>query len=252
MVLAPAHLGSKGRAAFVFVGNFPYTKSRLWSYFMKHILKKTISNLKHLLASSNKNNSGFTLVELLVTLSILAVFYGLIITNFSYWRGPQYVKVSGNELATTINRMHSSALSARSVSGNPARYYILSLTSGVAAKSYVLQAISAGSTQDVFTNPLETMQIPGGAYIQSLRVVDKSAAITTPACVQIVFSLPFGRTYIDGGCTFGTDKGQTIAKTQSQLDTLSNASLQVVIGRAGTTTVRTVSLDGVTGRVDVQ
>lgn len=238
---------------FVFVGNFSYTKDNLRPYFMKHTLKKIPSSLKRLFSSA-EHSKGFTLVELLVTLTILAVFYGLIITNFSYWRGPQYVKVSGNELATTINRIHSSALSARSVANNPAKYYIIKLTSGVAEKSYVLQAVSAGSSGDMFTDPLETMQIPGGAYIQSLRVADKSAppTITTPSCVQIVFSLPFGRTYIDGGCTFGTGTGQTIAKTQSQLDALANASLQVVIGRAGTSTIRTVSLDGITGRVDVQ
>lgn len=223
---------------------------------MKHILKNTHLPIQDLLRSRRLSGSsheqGFTLIELLVTLAILAIFYGLIITNFAYWRGPQYVKVSGNEMATTINRLHSNALSARSVASNPAKYFILQLTSGTTATSYVIQAISTGATQDLFTNPLETMKIPGGAYIQSLRLTDKGAAVTTPACVQIVFSLPFGRSYLDGGCTFGTGTGQSITKTQSQLDAFANAKLDIVIARAGTTTVRTVSVDGISGKVDVQ
>lgn len=223
---------------------------------MKHILKNIHSLINNSLCaplvSRGNSQQGFTLIELLITLAILAIFYGLIITNFAYWRGPQYVKVSGNELATTVNRLHSNALSARSVAGNPAKYFILQLTSGTSATSYVMQAISAGSTQDLFTNPLETFKIQGGAYIQSLRLTDKGAVVTTPGCVQVVFALPFGRAYLDGGCSFGTGSGQTISKTQSQLDAFANAKLDVVIGRAGTSTIRTVSIDGISGKVDVQ
>lgn len=231
-------------------------------YTLKHIPPYSLRNFRPSLffrrgsssgfGSVLSDDEGFTLIELLVTLAILAVFYGLIITNFAAWRGPQYVKVSGNELATTINRLHSNALSARSVADNPAKYFILQLTSGTSATSYVIQAVSTGATQDIFTSPLETLKIQGGAYIQSLRLTDKGAAVTTPGCVQIVFALPFGRSYIDGGCTFGSGTGQTISKTQSQLDAFANAKLDVVIGRAGTTTIRTVSIDGITGKVDVQ
>lgn len=223
---------------------------------MKHTLKNitssSICQFRDFLFPHGAKGEGFTLIELIVTLAILAVFYGLIITNFAYWRGPQYVKVSGNELATQINRLHSNALSARSVADNPAKYFILQLTSGTAATSYIAQAASAGSTQDLFTTPFETFKIQGGAYIQSLRLTDKGAVVTTPACVQIVFSLPFGRAYLDGSCSFGTGGGQTISKTQSQLDAFANAKLEIVIARAGTSVIRTVSIDGISGKVDVQ
>ncbi len=193
------------------------------------------------------SRSGFTLVELLVTLSIIAVFAAMMIVNFSNWRGPQFVKLAANELATNVSKLRSNSLSARSVLGNPAKFYILKLTSGATASQYVVQSVSSSSPQDIFTDPLETIHMPGGTVIQSLTLVDKNNNSTTPACVQIVFALPFGRTYLDGSCSFSAT-----AKSSSQLDAFVNSNLQVIVARSGTTSTKTIIVDGISGRVEIQ
>lgn len=191
-------------------------------------------------------NAGFTLVELLVTLAILAAFYGLVLANYANWRGPQYVKVSANELSTNLSKLRSFALSARNLNGNPAKMYVLQLSTGAPAQ-YVVQGLEAAASQDIYRNAIETVVLPGGAVIQSLRLVPKGGgAATSPTCVQVAFTLPFGRTYINPGCDF------SVPKTDSELDALADANLQVTLGRAGTGLTKTVVVEAVSGQIYTQ
>lgn len=199
--------------------------------------------------SPESYQTGFTLVELLVVISILALFYGLIVANFSVWRGPQYVKVAANELATNINKLHSYSLSARSIDGTPANYYIVQFNTGAANTTYPVQAISATTPNPTFVNPVETIRFPGLVYVQELDYTNQSNTVTKPACVQVVFALPYGRTYIDPACSFNA--GST-SKLLGELDSLANTKLSIILGRPGISNTKTVTVDAATGRVEIQ
>lgn len=188
---------------------------------------------------------GFTLVELLVTLAILAVFYGLVLANYASWRGPQYVKVSANELATQVSKMRSFALSARNLNGNPAKMYVLRLGEDTPT-SYAQQGLAAAAGGDIFEPALETHFLPGGAAITGLTLTSKTGTVSHPTCVQIAFTLPFGRTYLNPVCDFN------VPKTASALDALADGKLQVDIGRNGTSLTKQVILDAVSGQVYIQ
>lgn len=193
--------------------------------------------------------SGFTLIELLVVVSILALFYGLIVANFSVWRGPQSIKVAANELATNINKLHSYSLSARSINGTPANYYIVQFNTGTANTSYPIQAIAATTPTPTFINPVETIRFPGLVYVKQLDYTNQAGTVTTPACVQVVFSLPYGRTYIDPSCSFNS--GST-SKLLGELDSLTNTKLSIILGRPGIPDTKTITVDAATGRVQTQ
>lgn len=195
------------------------------------------------------SQAGFTLVELLVVVSILALFYGLIVANFSVWRGPQSIKVAANELATNINKLHSYSLSARSINGTPANYYIVQFNTGTANVSYPIQAISATSPTPTFINPVEIIRFPGLVYVKQLDYTNQAGTVTSPACVQIVFSLPYGRTYIDPNCSFNS--GST-SKLLGELDSLTNTKLSIILGRPGIPDTKTIMVDAATGRVQTQ
>jgi prepilin-type N-terminal cleavage/methylation domain-containing protein len=193
--------------------------------------------------------AGFTLVELLVTISILALFYGLIMANFSVWRGPQYVKVAASELATNINKLHSYSLSARSLNQTPVNYYIVQFDIGTTHATYPIQAITATTPNPTFVNPVETVRFPGLVYVQELSYTDRSNVVTKPACVQVVFALPYGRTYIDPACSF---KSGSTSKLLGELDNLANTKLSIVLARPGISNTKTVTVDAATGRVEIQ
>ncbi len=195
--------------------------------------------------SNTVSEAGFTLLELLVTLAILALFYGLILTNFSVWRGPQYVKVSANELITNASKIRSYALSARNLQGNPAKLYVLKFTTAQPGV-YQVQGLAAGPSGDVYYDAVETIRLPGGAVIQDITLVSPAGATTHPTCMQLAFALPFGRTHMNPSCDFDQPK------SPSSLDALGNAVLRVQIGRPGVSVTRTLVVDGVTGRMEIQ
>ncbi len=193
----------------------------------------------------HKMNAGFTLIELLVTMAILAAFYGLIMANFAAWRGPQYIKVSANELATNINKVHSSSLSAKSLNGNPARLYVLefSLTNPT---SYKIQGLEINSPVDVFHDSIEKVVFSGGVVIQDIVLTDKNGGVSHPNCLQLAFTLPFGQAYMNSACDFSTEK------TDSTLANLANSQLTLVLAQRATSITKSVMVDGITGRVTIQ
>ncbi len=215
-------------------------------YFKLHTSQKPSHTYR---ANKRVQQAGFTLVELLVVVSILAVFYGLIVANFSQWRGPQSIKVAANELATNINKLHSYSLSARSINGTPANYYIAQFNTGTTNTSYPIQAIAATTPTPTFINPVEIIRFPGLVYVKELDYTDQAGTVTAPACVQVVFALPYGRTYIDPSCSF---TASSTSKLLGELDGLANTKLSVVLGRPGIPDTKTITVDAATGRVQTQ
>jgi prepilin-type N-terminal cleavage/methylation domain-containing protein len=194
--------------------------------------------------------AGFTLVELMVVVTILALFYGMVATNFNVWRGPQFVKLGVREIATNVNKARSYALSARNMNGNPAKFYIVRFQKTGTTNSYTLEGIATDSSgADVFYSSLERYPLPGNSYVQNLTVTKPSGAVSNPDCVQVGFSLPYGRTFVEssGSCAF-----QTNSQSLSELDLLANTQLVITLGRAGGTDTKTVTIDGVSGRVQNQ
>lgn len=211
---------------------------------MKHKRFTVLSGFSLRSASGAASEQGFTLIELLVTLSILAVFYGLVLANFTYWRGPQYVKGSANELATAFSRVRSYALSARSLDGNPVKLYVIQLNTN--QSSYKIQGLESVTGGDVYKDPVETLYFQGATIVQDIALTSASGTVTHPACLQIAYSLPFGRVYMNSACDFN------VTKTASALDALANQQLTVTLAKAGISTTKTVSLDGVSGRITIQ
>lgn len=211
----------------------------------KQIFKTSLANR----FVGGRGEAGFTLVELLVVVSILALFYGLIVANFSVWRGPQYVKAAANELATNINKLHSYSLSARSINGIPANYYIVQLNTGSANTTYPIQAIVATTPTPTFINPVETIRFPGAVYVRQLDYTDQAGVVTQQSCMQVVFALPYGRTFLDPNCSFNA--GDT-SKLLGELDGITNTKLTITLGRPGIPDTRTVTVDAASGRVEIQ
>lgn len=214
--------------------------------------------MKQKLQNTKIKAAGFTVIELLVVLAIFAVLIGLFMVNFAGLRGPRNLRIAQNELSSSIRKVQSYVLSARSipVTGNPApKFYImkfrLSTTTG-----YVIQAVD--STYTSYPS-IESPTFPKGISYQStppgslfVTDLDGTNIITNPLCVQVVFALPFGRIYIDDVAS-GTDCNiSPKLNDPGYLASISNRIFKVTLKDPASLQTRSVILNGVTGTVTMQ
>lgn len=210
----------------------------------------------------NTYKSGFTLVELLVVISIMATLTGLFLVNFAGLRGPRNLRIAQNELVTNIRKIQSYTLSARDVSLDlAARYYILRLRTGQG--TYEIQAVGVNKITGTPTyydgssaaQPfIETLRMPTGITVNSLAL--KNAAGTTinpvPQCVQIGFALPFAKTYIEYNAVSTSCNFSTITTNAATLDAKANHTLTITLRDQASNTNRVVVVRGVTGVIEGQ
>ncbi len=144
---------------------------------------------------------GFTIIELLVVISIMGLFATVVLVNYNQLRAERSKKIARHELATNIRKTQSYTLSGRlSNTGVPVRFYIIKLTAN--SDSYEIQSIdnTAPSTAEPVT--VETLNYPDFTPLKELWLSMPDEDDANVACAQIAFSLPFGKTYIDPDCQF--------------------------------------------------
>lgn len=144
------------------------------------------------------NQFGFTIVELMVVLTIMVMLATVIIIDFNRQRGARNILIAKNETITNLRKIQNYILTSRNIStGVPAKFYIATLQSG--ATSYTIQAVDNTYT---FHDNLETVNLPSDLSFASLRIAPSSQSkpVSYP-CVQVIFSAPFGTIYTRGALT---------------------------------------------------
>ena len=201
--------------------------------------------------SSNKisTTKGFTIIELLVVLFMMGVLSTLFVANYNATRGPRNLRIAQNELVSNLRKVQGYTLSSRnSPSGNPAHFYVIKFST-ITPNQYIVQIIDNTTPATAVTT--ETILLPQGVTFASNNAfsvqqpIDGAAVSAT--CVQVGFSLPFSKTYMDKNCTLNT-----VADSPAQLDVLKNSLLTITLFNASTNTTRQVLVNAVTGAITPQ
>lgn len=159
---------------------------------------------------------GFTLIELMVVVTIMLILTSLVVVNFAGLRVDRNLDIAQNELMTNLRRAQSYTLAGRIVTaGQSGQYYILKFDGrGAAATQYTLQVIyNAGSDPSGATlmPAYETYQLPQGIIVSSTPVTilgrKYSPIPQTGPCSLVVFKAPFGDILFNGqaGVNSGCD-----------------------------------------------
>lgn len=205
-----------------------------------------------------KYNLGFTIIELIVVIAIMSVLTTMFLLNYAGLRGPRNLKLAQNELVSNIRKIQSYTLSARDInSTTAARYYIIKLVNG--DLGYSIQAVGVNKTTSIqsyydgVSNPLiETLRMQPGISVESISVTNKSGVSSSPACVQIGFSLPFSKIYMEYDDVAVNCNFLDVIADASTLDAKSNHTAVITIKDSASGKTRTVTVRGVTGVIEAQ
>jgi prepilin-type N-terminal cleavage/methylation domain-containing protein len=216
---------------------------------------------------------GFTLIELMVVVSIMAILATAVIINIAGQRNSRNIAIAENDLVTNIRTAQSYTLSSRTLpSGQAVQYYVLKFDFSKPTQ-YTLQAIyNVSSTPQL--QSVQTFYFPSGIVLSSSSPMTITGAvsnqtISNPAgCGLVIFSAPFGKTFFNNGCTpknpsnpYTIGAGDDYEKPLNYVTNVScavdpsactisdNSVMVITINAKNSTLSKTITINGITGAV---
>ena len=212
-------------------------------------------------------SKGFTLVELLVVISIMGLIAGSVIANYAGLRPQRNLGIAENELVTNLRKIQSYSLSSRNApNGQSVEYYIMKINTA-SPSSYTIEALyntknpPSGGTGTLVD--IETVNLPQGIVIRSIAASAPNPN-ANPTCALLVFQLPFSKIITNTSCTADAAQTPPLVKGGDDYDKvikfLYNNGTSVSRDTKTTITLandtgsisRWVTLNGVTGLVNFQ
>ncbi len=200
--------------------------------------------------------SGFTIIELMVVISIMAMLMTVIVISYANQRKIRSVVLAQNETITNIKKVQSYILSSRNIAADtPAKYYILKLRSGQA--TYEIQAIDNAF---VLHQNIETVSFPSDTTLHHLEFINSDGSTSEGGyqaagrtgkitCVDVIFSAPFGKMYLNENPKCN-ESLTDLVKNPSSMYAIDDLTLRLTIGSLDGTKTKTIDLHGITGRID--
>ena len=230
--------------------------------------------MRKLQAKTDKAHQGFTLIELMVVLTIFGVLIGILLVNLAGQRLPRNIKIAQNELVTNLRKLQSYTLSSRAIFGNqPAQFYVMKLDLAQ-PEQYTVQAIYDVSTAPKLADNLEVIHLPQGIRLAASNAfqIDRppiggspdsydSPPTTINNCLLVAFKLPFGKVISNNGCSqtsppfqIGDDYGKIKDfEINSVFNTASeNSSIAIQLTDEAGTLAKTVTINGILGVISAQ
>jgi prepilin-type N-terminal cleavage/methylation domain-containing protein len=169
-----------------------------------------MSNILNKKSKFFKKNAGFTLIELIVVIGILAVLSTVFVINIGGQRVKRDLKIAQNELVSNIRKTQSYLLSSRILpNGKLAQYYVLKFDTANPGQ-YKIQAIYDASSSPKLID-VETINFPPNIEIATTSASNLAIAVyrsINPTiqpiytnCALAAFAAPFGKVIFNDGCT---------------------------------------------------
>lgn len=261
-----------------YYNRFIETKFGIIMHFFRPMPNQKFSPLQKL-----SPNQGFTLMELMVVISIMAILATVLVINLAGQRSSRDIKIAENQLVSNIRQIQSSTLSAKTLdSGESVQFYGLAF-SLAKPNQYAEEALYnvSGTPQvrqvQVFSLPPDVViasATVSGYPITISRTFDGSTQNISPpsGCAMLFFAAPFGKTLLDNNCSHsaatsnidtapadGDDYGYIVnfVANMSCIGTnnpygcgvSSDSLMTITLTDTSHTVSRTITVNGITGSV---
>ncbi len=135
--------------------------------------------------------NGFTLIELMVSISILLVLGTLFIINFTSSGQRRDMNISRTSLVSDLHKIQSLGLSVQDIApGMPAGAYAI-LFGAPGSPSY--QILGYGNTDLATAIPISTTTFSGSDRIKSITVTTAANVTYQVSSLQVTFRVPYSR-----------------------------------------------------------
>ncbi len=205
-----------------------------------------------------KNQQAFTVIELMVVVTIMMLMLSAMILNLNAGRSARNLTIAENLLVSNLRKIQSYTLSGRNLSsGQAADFYILRVDS-LYPTQYKIQAIY-NSTVSPKVADVETVSLPAGISFSGKPVINRPDSNTpvTADCALLAYKLPFGRILMNDSCVqdafFPTNddyiKLVNFVSNTTNYSVSSDGSMTLtLINDKGS--IKTVKIFATTGRID--
>lgn len=190
--------------------------------------------------TKNHSSLGFTLIEMLATVAILALLMSVVTANLTGNSQDRNIALAENNLVSDLHTLQTDSLSSSNtpISNRPACYWQMSLSLS-SPNAYVEQAVD-----DTCLDAAETatsVNFPSNISLQKISVQRPDGSQICPNSVLIQFLVPYGRivqTFSGTPCGGGAPVSQTQEANDITTMTLASANGQntvnvIVNGIAG-------------------
>jgi prepilin-type N-terminal cleavage/methylation domain-containing protein len=215
-----------------------------------------------------KSGAGFTIIELLVSISIIVILSTLIVVNLAGLRINQKLKIAENELVTNLRKIQNYSLSSRVVGNNQAvQYYLLKIDLSN-PHQYTIQAMHDVGTAPKLDANVETVYLPAGVRFSRVGPVTITRPVfpftQTPdplsGCALVVYKLPFAKTLFSNGCNANnwdanSDDYEKILNFVANVSSApentvsADSKMDIRLSNEANTISKTVTIQGVSGLI---
>jgi prepilin-type N-terminal cleavage/methylation domain-containing protein len=208
---------------------------------------------------------GFTLIELMVTMGIMATLFTIIILGLAGQRSNRNLQIASNELVTNIRKLQTDTLVSRGVDPTQtAQYYILKFDT-TKPTEYIMQAIYNSDTAPTLVDT-QKIKLPTGvrfAFSNPLYAY-RTGFSSYPTCALLTFKAPFAKILVSTSCvpnspTFpyaitNSDDYYSVVNFVANGSGVTNSdtSLDIVLVNDNNTKSQTVTVKGISGLVTSQ
>jgi type II secretory pathway pseudopilin PulG len=206
----------------------------------------------------SKNQYAFTVIELMVVVTIMMLMLSAMILNLNAGRSARNLTIAQNQLVSNLRKIQSYTLSGRNLSsGLAADFYILRVDS-LYPSQYKIQAIY-NSTVSPKVADVETITLPAGISFSGKIIINRPDNNTpiNADCALLGYKLPFGRILMSENCNqdsfFPTN--DDYVKLVNFVSNTTNYSVSSDGNMVLTLTndkgsIKTIKIFGSTGRID--
>jgi prepilin-type N-terminal cleavage/methylation domain-containing protein len=219
-----------------------------------------------------KEYKGFTIMELLVVLSIMGLLFTFVLVNIGGKRGARNLRLAQSGLVSDIRKIQSFTLSSRNVpGGNPTQYNLIKFDMNTPDRYYI-QAIYDKATAPNGNGRMKTIETiyfpPGVKFDISAVAPSYPVKIVRPNnpppdmnlsatdCGLLAFKAPFAKTFMSKGCSAGAepydivtgDDYSRIVNFMGDVDNVSKLSTMIITLRENQTNLsKTVTVQASNG-----